>query len=179
MCRESSHTGVRPRVEISTWDNSQRSAIRYLMNASLAAGSHGRSWSEECMLAGTFSLFGFRCGQTLTARWNPFSFVARRQRGQGCEQCKGYMEQSYWSIRAHPAGMERSNYHSCLQWTPCEGFTASRLGKVKGFDHAGDWLHASPLTAVGLWLSDEAIRVATCFRLARSYENRTHASVVQ
>ena len=31
--------------------------------------------------------------------------------------------------------------------------------------HAGDWLHAPPLTAVGLQLSDEAIRVATGFRL--------------
>ena len=31
--------------------------------------------------------------------------------------------------------------------------------------HAGDWLHAPPLTAVGLRLSDEAIRVATEFRL--------------
>ena len=26
--------------------------------------------------------------------------------------------------------------------------------------HAGDWLHASPLTAMGLWLSDKAIRVS-------------------
>ena len=31
--------------------------------------------------------------------------------------------------------------------------------------HAGDWLHAPPLTAVGLRLSDETIRVATGFRL--------------
>ena len=31
--------------------------------------------------------------------------------------------------------------------------------------HAGDWLHASPLTAVGLRLSDKAIRVATGIRI--------------
>ena len=31
--------------------------------------------------------------------------------------------------------------------------------------HAGDWLHASPLTAVGLRLSDEAVRVAAGLRL--------------
>ena len=31
--------------------------------------------------------------------------------------------------------------------------------------HAGDWLHAPPITAVGLRLSDEAIRVAAGFRL--------------
>ena len=31
--------------------------------------------------------------------------------------------------------------------------------------HAGDWLHAPPLTAVGLRLSDEAIRVAIGYQL--------------
>ena len=31
--------------------------------------------------------------------------------------------------------------------------------------HAGDWLHAPPLTAVGLRLSEEAIRVAIGYRL--------------
>ena len=31
--------------------------------------------------------------------------------------------------------------------------------------HASDWLHAPPLTAVGLRLSDEAIRVATGIRI--------------
>ena len=31
--------------------------------------------------------------------------------------------------------------------------------------HAGDWLHAPPLNAVGLRLSDEAIRVAIGYRL--------------
>ena len=31
--------------------------------------------------------------------------------------------------------------------------------------HVGDWLHAPPLTSIGLRLSDEAIRVATGYRL--------------
>ena len=31
--------------------------------------------------------------------------------------------------------------------------------------YAGDWLHAPPITAVGLRLSDEAIRIAVGFRL--------------
>ena len=31
--------------------------------------------------------------------------------------------------------------------------------------HAGDWLHAPPLTAVDIRLSDEAIRVDICYRL--------------
>ena len=35
--------------------------------------------------------------------------------------------------------------------------------------HTGDWLHAPPLTAVGLRLSDEAVRVAAGFALAPTY----------
>ena len=31
--------------------------------------------------------------------------------------------------------------------------------------HSGDWLHAPPITAVGLRLSDEAVRVAVVHRL--------------
>ena len=31
--------------------------------------------------------------------------------------------------------------------------------------HAGDWLHAPSLIAIGLWLSDEAIRLAIGYRL--------------
>ena len=31
--------------------------------------------------------------------------------------------------------------------------------------HVGDWLHAPPITAVGLRLSDEAVRVAVAHRL--------------
>ena len=37
--------------------------------------------------------------------------------------------------------------------------------KVVITPHAGDWLHASPLTAIGLRLSDEAIQVAIGYRL--------------
>jgi len=40
--------------------------------------------------------------------------------------------------------------------------------------HSGDWLHAPPITAVGLRLSDEAIRVAVARRLGtKAYEPRT------
>ena len=41
---------------------------------------------------------------------------------------------------------------------------AARLRAVAS-EHAGDWLHAEPITAVGLRLSDEAIRVAVGHRL--------------
>ena len=41
---------------------------------------------------------------------------------------------------------------------------AARLRAVAS-EHAGGWLHAAPITAVGLRLSDEAIRVAVGHRL--------------
>jgi len=31
--------------------------------------------------------------------------------------------------------------------------------------HSGDWLHAPPIAAVGLRLSDEAVKVAVAYRL--------------
>ena len=37
--------------------------------------------------------------------------------------------------------------------------------KAAGAQHAGDWFNAPPITAVGLRLSDEAIRVAVGYRL--------------
>ena len=40
----------------------------------------------------------------------------------------------------------------------------ARLG-ASATPHAGDWLHAPPITAVGLRLSDEANRIAVGFRL--------------
>ena len=45
--------------------------------------------------------------------------------------------------------------------------TATDIARLKAAAtlHAGDWLHASPITAVGLRLSDEDIRIAVGFRL--------------
>ena len=42
--------------------------------------------------------------------------------------------------------------------------------------HAGDWLHAPPLTAVGLRLSDEAVRVSIDYRLGTNI-CQTHTCV--
>ena len=45
--------------------------------------------------------------------------------------------------------------------------TATDFARLKAAAtlHAGDWLHAPPITAVGLRLSDEDIRIAVGFRL--------------
>ena len=42
--------------------------------------------------------------------------------------------------------------------------------------HAGDWLHDPPITAVGLRLSDEALRIAVGFRL-RSRTCQPHSCI--
>ena len=45
--------------------------------------------------------------------------------------------------------------------------------------HAGDWLNAPPVTAIGLLLSNEAVRVAVGFRLGFTNASLTYASVAQ
>ena len=48
--------------------------------------------------------------------------------------------------------------------------------KAAGIPHAGDWLNAPPITAVGLRLSDEAIGVAVEYRL-RSFTCQPHTCI--
>ena len=50
-----------------------------------------------------------------------------------------------------------------LSRAPSDVDKARRLAAASA--HSGDWLHAPPITAVGLKLSDEAIRVAVAHRL--------------
>ena len=49
--------------------------------------------------------------------------------------------------------------------TACTTAVDQARPKAMVSPHAGDWLHAPSLTAVGLRLSDEAIRVATGIRI--------------
>ena len=44
--------------------------------------------------------------------------------------------------------------------------------------HAGDWLLAPPITAVGLRMTNETIRVATGLRLVTNFVKHTTAPVV-
>ena len=49
--------------------------------------------------------------------------------------------------------------------TRCDTPADTARLKAVAAPHAGDWLKAPPITAIGLRLSDEAIRVAVGFRL--------------
>ena len=51
--------------------------------------------------------------------------------------------------------------------------------RVVATPHVGDWLHATPITAVGLRLSDEAIRIAVDFVLEAELASHVAAYVAR
>ena len=138
------------------------------MGASLAAGSYGRYWSEERVLAGIFRylasaeatlplqdeilLGGVEDKDVSNARatWNSLAMA-----NEPIEAFK-----SAWD-----APITTAAYNAIL--ARCALPVDQARLKALTTPHAGDWLHAPPLTAVGLRLSDEAIRVATGFASAR------------
>ena len=61
-------------------------------------------------------------------------------------------------------GMVAANQRSIILSKASSETDKARLLAVST-PHAGDWLHAPPITAVGLRLSDEAIRIAVAHRL--------------
>ena len=68
---------------------------------------------------------------------------------------------------AYSTGMGRINYRYSPPTSPCNPERTYRPGQTEGglCTHAGDWLNAPPLTAIGLRLSNEDIRVAVAYRL--------------
>ena len=66
--------------------------------------------------------------------------------------------------KAWDSPVTASVYQKRLADTHNTSIDAARLRAVAS-EHAGDWLHAAPITAVGLHLSDDAIRVAVGHRL--------------
>ena len=78
--------------------------------------------------------------------------------------------------RAWDTPVARSAYED-LQTSYDTPANKARLKAVEA-PHAGDWLNAPPLTAIGLRLSDEAIRVAVGFTLGCIIFNDMYASLV-
>ena len=62
-----------------------------------------------------------------------------------------------------PENMGSQSYNRCASGCVSEVDTA-RI-KAAGAPHSSDWLNAPPITAVGLRLSDDAIRVTVGYRL--------------
>ena len=67
-----------------------------------------------------------------------------------------------------------AGYNSLLQ--TCFSLIAQARLKALATPHVGDWLHAPPLTSMGLRLSDEAIEWQLAIALAQLYPNHTPAS---
>ena len=76
------------------------------MKASLIASSHGRTWSEERLLAGAFHLFGFSRGHAPTPRRNTLRFT-QEYWGRWCDQHVGNME--FWPSLLSPVKLSSTS----------------------------------------------------------------------
>ena len=124
------------------------------------------------MLAGTFRLFGFSCGHAPT----PKEILSASLRN--IEDADVTNTLAIWNSLAKSTEPSEASKHLQRPWDSHVTTTADKEllvncslpvdeARLKAIitSHAGDWLHAPPLTAVGLRLSDEAVRVAAGFRL--------------
>ena len=164
MRQQSSSATVRHGAEERTWDYSQRPTIWYTVETSVAASSHGGTWSEKRVDAGTFSLSGFSCNHAPLQEAILLASVAR------ADDTAVSNIKITWSCldnMTEPSDLSKhitTAVYNVLMSTSKSPMDLARL-KAVVTPHAGDWLHAPPLTAIGLRLSDEAIRVAICYRL--------------
>ena len=121
------------------------------------------------MHAGTFSLSGFSCSH---ARSHPVRLSRRSRRHRSTQhqnQVKlfGQHDRTLRPVQAHPTSLGRSVTTAAYNVQMSTSQSAMDLARLNAVvtPHAGDWLHAPPLTAVGLQLPYEAIRVAIGHRL--------------
>ena len=142
------------------------------METGITACSDRRTMSEKRVHAGTYSLFGFGCSYAMILERIPSKSL------HDTEDPTVSFALASWTSLTHqdePIDGIRHNQRACdtpvarsayedLQ-TSCD--TPAEKARLKAAEatHAGDWLNALPLTAIGLRLSDEAIRVAVEFRL--------------
>ena len=122
--------------------------------------------------AGTFRPC-FSCSHALTPERHPAGFVIRRRRQDG------FIRAVNLEVSDDRRGTNRRNqtYPAHKGHTPVEHSAYLDLrarydmpadeARLKAVTEprAGDWLNASPLKAIGLRLSDEALRVAVGYRL--------------
>ena len=141
------------------------------METSITACPHGRTWSKERVHAGTFRLSGISFSHASTPRSHLAASLAVVD-GSAVNSAKiAWTRQASTSEppdavkhiqRAWNAHITMAVYNSLLQ-TCSSPIDQARL-KALVTPHVGDWLHAPPLTSVGLRLSEEPIRMATSYR---------------
>ena len=142
------------------------------MATSIVAGPHGGPWSEERVHAGTFSLLAS------AAAMLPLQEAILSSSLTGIDDKAVSIAKTSWLNMSNTIEPLDSIKHIQWAWdTPVNTATYSTLlaarttavdqARLKAMvsSHAGDWLHAPPVTAICLRLSDEAIRVATGIRI--------------
>ena len=134
------------------------------MESSQLTGSHGRSWSEERVHAGIFSLLA-SAAATLPLQDTILARSVHSKEDHTVTEAK-----SIWIARANTTIQTETTEHVQKAWdTPIttaifkkllddDSNTLTDMARMRAAaaPHSGDWLHALPITAVGLRLSDEA-----------------------
>ena len=128
-----------------------RSACSLASSAFLASAAATLPLQDEILLASSLAGVEDKDVSNARATWN------------GLAMAKEPIEASKHIQRAWEAPITTAAYNEILARCALP-VDQARLNALTT-PHAGDWLHAPPLTAVGLRLSDETIRVATGFRL--------------
>src|SRR6218665_1794523 len=129
------------------------------------------SWSQEGVPAGTTRFPSFGCGLPPNPVRHPWKHV----RGSGF--CVRFSEIYLASTRRRPVltvmpGHKQSQWDrpllnevlSSLEERLQDPYNQARI-KASQSSHASDWLHALPISARGLRLDDETVRVAVGLRL--------------
>ena len=136
------------------------------------------------MHAGTFSLSGFSCRHAPPPRSHPVSLI-RRSRHTAVSNIK-----TTWRCLAKTTEPSDLSKHIQRSWdapVTTAAYNVLMSTSQSPFESSSSHstrrrlLLAPPLTAVGLRLSDEPIRIAIGYRLGRerTYVNPTHAYVAQ
>ena len=172
MRQQSSSATVRHGAEEQTWDYSQSPTLWYTVEISVAAGSHGETGMRSaCMLAS--SAFLASAAATLLLQEAILSASVA-----GADDTAVSNIKTTWSCLTNTTEPSDLSKHIQRAWEAPVTTAAYNvlmfisqspvdLARLKAVvtPHAGYWLHAPPLTAVGLRLSDDAIRVALGYRL--------------
>jgi len=166
---------------LSEFDDQLRYCLRQILNVSL----DDNQWSQATLPVRNGGLGIRRAHQIAPSAYlasasgaAPLVSLILPLRLQGLSDSRADQALAAWSAQGGsvpPSGIlsssQRAWDHEIISFVSGQllaaapdDYTRARLLAVSS-PHAGDWLHAAPITAVGLRLSNDAIRVATGLRL--------------